>query len=70
MWIPSGRSDREIPVLLHDPPYGTERSCNGRRMAHALAKHDADAEMMEGTTRSTMDDLTEATTAADKVLVF
>jgi sulfur relay (sulfurtransferase) complex TusBCD TusD component (DsrE family) len=39
-------------------------------MAHALAKHDADAEMMEGTTRSTMDDLTEATTAADKVLVF
>lgn len=113
-------------ILLNDPPYGTERSFNGLRMAHALAKHDAAAEvtvflmadavlcakagqktpdgfyniermlrrilsvngrvlacgtcmdarglgqgeMMTGATRSTMDELAEATLAADKVLVF
>jgi uncharacterized protein involved in oxidation of intracellular sulfur len=113
-------------ILLNDPPYGTERSFNGLRMAHALAKHDPEAEvtvflmadavlcakagqktpegyynlermlrrvlaskgrvlmcgtcmdarglgaddMMEGPTRSTMDELAEATLAADKVLVF
>jgi len=113
-------------ILLNDPPYGTERSFNGLRMAHALAKQDAaaeitvflmadaalcaksgqmtpegfyniermlrrvisaggrvlicgtcmdargltEAEMMEGATRSTMDELAEATLAADKVLVF
>lgn len=27
-------------LILNDPPYGTERSFNGLRMAHALAKHD------------------------------
>jgi len=27
-------------ILLNDPPYGTERSFNGLRMAHALAKND------------------------------
>jgi uncharacterized protein involved in oxidation of intracellular sulfur len=32
-------------ILLNDPPYGTERSFNGLRMAHALAKHDAEAEI-------------------------
>ena len=32
-------------ILLNDPPYGTERSFNGLRMAHALAKHDAQAEI-------------------------
>ena len=57
-------------ILLNDPPYGTERSFNGLRMAHALAKHDTDAEMMEGAMRATMDALAEATRAADKVLVF
>ena len=113
-------------VILNDPPYGTERSFNGLRMAHALAKHDpegditvflmADAvlcakagqktpegyynlekmlgrvlsakgrvlmcgtcmdarrvtitDMMQGVARSTMDELAEATLAADKVLVF
>jgi len=113
-------------ILLNDPPYGTERSFNGLRMAHALAKNDPDAQitvflmadavlcakggqktpegyynlermirrvltaegrvlmcgtcmdarglaggdMMEGPTRSTMDELAEATLAADKVLVF
>ena len=29
-------------LILNDPPYGTERSFNGLRMAHALAKHDPD----------------------------
>jgi uncharacterized protein involved in oxidation of intracellular sulfur len=113
-------------ILLNDPPYGTERSFNGLRMAHALAKADPDAEitvflmadavlcakagqmtpegyynlermlrrvlaakgrvlmcgacmdarglsagdMMEGPTRSTMDELAEATLAADRALVF
>ena len=27
-------------LVLSDPPYGTERSFNGLRVAHALAKHD------------------------------
>jgi uncharacterized protein involved in oxidation of intracellular sulfur len=113
-------------ILLNDPPYGTERSYNGLRMAHALERNDPDAEitvflmadavlcakagqktpdgfyniermlgrvlsaggrvlmcgtcmdarglagddMMEGPTRSTMDELAQATLAADKVLVF
>lgn len=113
-------------ILLNDPPYGTERSFNGLRMAHALTKNDAEAEMtvflmadavlcakagqktpegyynlermirrvltakgrvlmcgacmdarglteadmIEGATRSTMDELAQATLAADKVLVF
>jgi len=108
-------------ILLNDPPYGTERSFNGLRMAHALAKNDPDADitvflmadavlcakagqktpdgyynlermirrvlssmcgtcmdarglaegdMMEGPTRSTMDELAQATLKADKVLVF
>jgi uncharacterized protein involved in oxidation of intracellular sulfur len=113
-------------ILLNDPPYGTERSFNGLRMAHALAKNDPEGEitvflmadavlcaksgqktpegyynlermirrvlsargrvlmcgscmdargltvtdMMEGPTRSTMDELAQATLVADKVLVF
>lgn len=113
-------------LILNDPPYGTERSFNGLRMAHALAKNDpepdiivflmADAvvcakagqktpdgyynlermlgrvlsaggrilmcgtcmdarglraeDMVEGATRSTMDELAQATLAADRVLVF
>ncbi|WP_299362520.1 DsrE family protein [uncultured Paracoccus sp.] len=113
-------------ILLNDPPYGTDRSFNGLRMAHALAKHDPEAEitvflisdavlcaktgqktpdgyynlermvrrvlsangrvlmcgtcmdarglteadMLEGATRSTMDELAQAVLAADKVLVF
>jgi uncharacterized protein involved in oxidation of intracellular sulfur len=113
-------------LILNDPPYGTERSYNGLRMAHALAKHDsegavtvflmADAvacarkgqktpdgyynlermlrrvisaggrvllcgtcmdargingdDVIDGATRSTMDELAEATLAADRVLVF
>lgn len=113
-------------ILLNDPPYGTERSFNGLRLAHALAKNDQEAEItvflmadavfcakagqktpegyynlermihrvltakgrvlicgtcmdargliesevMEGTTRSTMDELAQTMLAADKVLVF
>lgn len=113
-------------IILNDPPYGTERSFNGLRMAHALAKHDPEGEMtvflmadavlcakagqktpdgyynlermlrrvlsakgrvlicgtcldarglaaedlLDGAARSTMDELAEATLAADKVLVF
>ena len=30
-------------LILNDPPYGTERSYNALRLAHALAKNDADA---------------------------
>lgn len=29
-------------LILNDPPYGTERSYNGLRMAHTLIKHDPD----------------------------
>ncbi|SHM65811.1 uncharacterized protein involved in oxidation of intracellular sulfur [Roseovarius litoreus] len=113
-------------ILPNDPPYGTERSFNGLRMAHALAKNDpeaditvflmadavlcakagqktpdgyynleriigrvltargrvlmcgtcmdarglAEGDMMEGTSRSTMDELAQDTLVADKVLVF
>lgn len=113
-------------IILNDPPYGTERSFNGLRMAQALSKHDPEGEvtvflmadavtcakagqktpdgyynlermlhrvlsargrvlmcgtcldargltasdMLEGAARSTMDELAEATLAADKVLVF
>jgi uncharacterized protein involved in oxidation of intracellular sulfur len=32
-------------IILNDPPYGTERCYNGLRLAHALLKNDADAEV-------------------------
>jgi uncharacterized protein involved in oxidation of intracellular sulfur len=113
-------------LILNDPPYGTERSFNGLRMAHSLAKHDPEGEvivflmadavacakkgqktpdgyynlermmrrvltakgrvllcgtcldarglaaedMVDGASRSTMDELANATITADKVLVF
>ncbi len=111
-------------IVLNDPPYGTERSYNGLRLASSLLKAEgnevdvflmADAifcakagqktpegyynlermlkpvirkgsvllcgtcmdaraltedELMEGARRSSMAELTERTTAADKVLVF
>ncbi|KAB2849576.1 MAG: hypothetical protein F9K44_07550 [Hyphomicrobiaceae bacterium] len=112
--------------IINDPPYGTERVYNGLRLAIALLKNDAqaevtvflmadavvaakarqktpdgyynvermlkrviggkgkvllcgtcmdarglaDGEIMEGALRSTMEELSAATTAADKVLVF
>jgi uncharacterized protein involved in oxidation of intracellular sulfur len=109
--------------ILNDPPYGTERSFNGLRLAKALqgkgaevavflmadavacaksgqkvpqgyynlelmvksvarkgevllcgtcmdARGMTDAELVEGARRSTMEELAEATLAADRVLVF
>jgi uncharacterized protein involved in oxidation of intracellular sulfur len=32
-------------LILNDPPYGTERSFNGLRLAHALTKHDPEGEV-------------------------
>lgn len=32
-------------LILNDPPYGTERVYNGLRLAHALARNDAQAEI-------------------------
>jgi uncharacterized protein involved in oxidation of intracellular sulfur len=113
-------------LILNDPPYGTERTYNGLRVAHTLLKNDADAQvsvflmadavvsarsgqktpdgfyniermlkrvlagkgrvllcgtcmdargltqsdLIEGTTRSNMDELAAETMGADKVLVF
>jgi uncharacterized protein involved in oxidation of intracellular sulfur len=109
--------------ILNDPPYGTERSFNGLRLAKALTGKGAevtvflmadavacakagqkvpqgyynlelmtksivrtgevllcgtcmdargltDAELIDGTRRSTMDELAERTLAAERVLVF
>lgn len=116
----------KILLILNDPPYGTERSYNGLRLAHSLKKNASDAEVVvflmadavlcgkagqktpegfyniekmvrrvtgsggrvllcgtcmdargladsdltEGAARSTMDELSQATLTADKVLVF
>jgi uncharacterized protein involved in oxidation of intracellular sulfur len=114
-----------VLLILNDPPYGTERTYNGLRLAMSLAKRpdvqvtvflmadavgaarrgqktpdgyynlermvkrmtlgphrvllcgtcmDArgftDADLVEGTSRSTMEELTTATLAADKIAVF
>ena len=32
--------------VLNDPPYGNERACNGLRLAHAIAKKDAEARIV------------------------
>ena len=115
----------KIVIILNDPPYGSERSYNGLRLAGSLvtkseetdltiflmgdavacaksgqktpngyynvermlkpvvgrgavllcgscmdARGVRETEMMEGAKRSTMQELTELTLAADKVLVF
>ena len=112
-------------LILNDPPYGTERSYNGLRLAGSLAKRDGEqvkifllgdaaacakagqkvpqgyynvefmlrsvsrrggevgvcgtcmdargiteVELAEGCRRSTLDELTDWTQAADRVLVF
>ena len=124
----SNRKTRHLKhlLILNDPPYGTERSYNGLRLAIALPKHDPEAEItvflmadavvcakagqktpdgfynlermlgrvlsakgrvllcgtcmdarglkveeiVEGAARSTLDELTQETAGADKVLVF
>ena len=115
----------KILLILNDPPYGTERSFNGLRLAGSIvAKHEVaevtvflmgdavacgksgqttpngyynlermlkpilrrgsvllcgscmnarglkEAEIVEGARRSTLDELTALTVAADKVIVF
>jgi uncharacterized protein involved in oxidation of intracellular sulfur len=35
----------KILFILNDPPYGTERTYNGLRLAHALSKKDAAIEI-------------------------
>ena len=70
--------------ILNDPPYGTERSYNGLRLAGATLKGgkvavcgscmDArgitEGELAEACLRSTMEELTDWTLWADKLLVF
>jgi sulfur relay (sulfurtransferase) complex TusBCD TusD component (DsrE family) len=36
------RGDVKTLVVLNDPAYGTERSYNGLRLAHSLAKRDGE----------------------------
>lgn len=35
----------KVTIILNDPPYGTERSYNGLRLAHSLKKNASDAEI-------------------------
>ena len=51
-------------IILNDPPYGTERSYNGLRLAAWLSRRDGLDH------RSTMDELTDWTVWANKVVVF
>ena len=122
---PSGDRPVKTLLILNDPPYGTERSYNGLRLAGALGKREgqevrvflmgdaascaktgqkvpqgyynlnrmlsvvvqhqgqvgvcgscmdargiADAELVEGTRRSTLEELADWTLWADRVLVF
>lgn len=41
-WRGTVRPDVKTLVVLNDPAYGTERSYNGLRLAHALAKRDSE----------------------------
>ena len=65
--------------ILNDPRYGTDRIFNAVRLAPAMEKTGAEItiflmadaveeEVIEGASRSTMDELAAATVAADKVL--
>ncbi len=36
----------KLLLILNDPPYGTERCYNALRLAHALAKRDAEARIV------------------------
>jgi uncharacterized protein involved in oxidation of intracellular sulfur len=40
--VVNGESVRKTLVILNDPPYGTERSYNGLRLATALSKGEED----------------------------
>ena len=41
----TGDTTKKTLLILNDPPYGTERSYNGLRLAHALAKPAQGAEV-------------------------
>ena len=65
--------------ILNEQPYGGERSYNALRLAISLLKAEAaevrifligDAELVEGTQRSTMAELAEWHLWADKALAF
>lgn len=72
--------------ILNDAPYGGERSYNGLRLAGALSKAQGeevklfligdavsrakDAELVDGTRRSTLAELTAWTQWADKATAF
>ena len=50
-------------LILNDAPYGSERTYDAARLAGSLA-------IVQGAHRSGMDELTQWTAWADKVLVF
>jgi sulfur relay (sulfurtransferase) complex TusBCD TusD component (DsrE family) len=65
--------------ILNDSPYGTERNYNALRLAGSLAKREgeqvkvfliADGELSDATHRSSLDQLTDWTQWADRVVVF
>jgi uncharacterized protein involved in oxidation of intracellular sulfur len=63
-------------LILNDPPYGTERSYNALRLARNLLARGMDArgigqaDLLPGARRGSLDEVTEWTVWADKVLVF
>ena len=66
-------------LVLNEQPYGGERSYNGLRMTLALLKAQGeevrifligDAELVDGTQRSTMAELAEWHQWADKAIAF
>lgn len=59
-------------LVLNDAPYGSERTYNGARLGGALARQEgsAAADLIAGAHRSSLDELTQWTAWADKLLVF
>ncbi|MEK7331477.1 MAG: DsrE family protein [Candidatus Eisenbacteria bacterium] len=75
----------KILFILNDAPYGSERSYNGLRLAGAARRHGAtvgacgtcldargigDAELVPGTRRSSLEELTAWTLDVDRVIAF
>lgn len=52
-------------LILNDPPYGTERSYNGLRLAGALSKRDGEEVKV-----FLLEELTDWVQWADRALVF
>ena len=70
-------------MIINGAAYGQDSTYNAVRLAASMAKRDevslrtcmdargvAETMLVEGAVRSTMDDLTDWTLAAEKVLVF